>query len=448
LRVQRLQPGGLFKPLPPDCVSEGEQAADPNPALTEAYVPACTALDATVRRIHRLARAGRIDTQTAERHLNAHLAAACARPGDVCRPAWLVMPLADAPQFGNLPDLWPALHQALAAPDSKDQQGLSAVLLQTLPCFRRTSPAGEQGGESVLAAEGLAPVLLNLMLALLLGLYPDATAKPQFRVRSRIFGTLHAVLTSESSAQEGFIQRHMAVATLALLEYVARVVPACMPAEETFLRQTFGMALFFEHTPLLCSEFRSGLTELANQPGACALTEADWRELDVRASEAVERASRVKRRPQPAGELRRSQDDANPDWRTALACPAVPSGSADDYKILAHAYALPNHGSDVERFHSLIQIEVLPAKILQLQQAALRQGGTDRRCAWMRARQYICPACLARRSVSVLRHELRVDTLNGGLVCSDCRCTDVLAVNLLVITTRSWPTLRLRVSFA
>ena len=403
-----------------------------------AYVPACAALDAHVRRVHWLARQGRIDAQTAERHLNAHLAAACLPP-EAYPPArlrCLVMPLTDAPQFGNLPDLWPFLHQGLATPDFKAQPGLPGVILQTLPCFRRPAPGPGADPAPQPAApptpDGLAPVLVNLVLALLLGLYPDATAKPQFRVRARVFGSLHAVLTRAPEAQEQFVRDRAALATLALMEYLARVLPACMPAEEEFLRQTFGMGPFFEQAPLLCSEFRSGLAGLAGEPGWRALSEAEWAELDARAAEAVERAARVKRKPPRPCEPRRPADEGAPEWRTALACPAVPSGSQDDYKILAHAYGLPNHGADVERFHALIQIGALPSGLLQLQREALARQSGDWRCVWMRSRLHICPSCLSRRSVSVLRHEMRVDTLSGRLTCSECRCPEVLAVDLLV----------------
>jgi hypothetical protein len=398
-------------------------------------VPACPALDAHVRRVHWLAREGRIDTQTAERHLNAHLAAACA-PLDAARgpaPRWLVMPLTDAPQFGNLPDLWPFVHQALSSLEFKAQTGLPGLILQTLPCFRRPAPTGgaAEPAPAPALSEGLAPVLVNLVLALLLGLYPDATAKPQFRVRARVFGSLHAVLTSPPEAQERFVRTRLALVTLALMEYLARVLPACMPAEEEFLRHTFGMAPFFEQAPLLCSEFRSGAAGLDSAPPWRPLTEPEWAALDARAGEAVERAARVKRKPARPCEPRRPTDEAAPEWRTALACPVVPSGSQDDYRILAHAYRLANHGADVERFHALIQIGVLPSSLRRLQEEALRAQSGDWRCVWMRAKLHMCPACLARRSVSVLRHELRVDTLSGLLTCSDCRCPEVLAVDLL-----------------
>lgn len=398
-------------------------------------MPACAALDAHVRRVHWLAREGRIDAQTAERHLNAHLAAACLPPGAVpgARLRCLVMPLTDAPQFGNLPDLWPFLHQALSAPEFRAHQGLPAVILQTLPCFRRPSPSGATDpAQPAAPVEGAAPVLLNLVLALLLGLYPDATAKPQFRVRARVFGSVHALLTRPPEAQERFVRARLALATLALMEYLARVAPACMPAEEEFLRRVFGMGPFFDQAPLLCNEFRTGLACLSGGPGHRPLSEADWAELDARAAEAVERAARVKRKPPGPVEQRRAADEPAPEWRTALACPAVPLGSPDDYKILAHAYGLPNHGADVERFHSMIRIGPLPASLRRLQLDALARQGGDWRCVWMRSRLHMCPACLTRRSVSVMRHELRVDTLSGRLTCSDCRCSDVLAVDLLV----------------
>jgi hypothetical protein len=415
-------------------VSEGERVTDPD---REAYVPACPALDADVRRVHWLAREGRIDAQTAERHLNAHLGAACVPPEAAPargRLRWLVMPLTDAPQFGNLPDLWRFVHQALSAPEFKAQPGLAGLILQTLPCFRRPTPScGPEPTAPAQVPEGLAPVLINLVLALLLGLYPDATSQPQFRVRARVFGTLHAALTCAPEAQERFVRARAAVVTLALMEYLAHVLPALMPAEEEFLRATFGMGPFFDQVPLMCSEFRSALAALDGEPGWRPLSDAEWAGLSERAAEAVERAARVKRKPPRQCEPRRPTEEPAPEWRTALACPAVPSGSQDDYKILAHAYALPKQGADVKRFHSLIQIGLLPGNLLRMQREALARQSSDWRCVWMRARLHMCPACLSRRSAPVLQHELRVDTLSGRLGCSDCPCTEIIAVDLLVI---------------
>ena len=350
-------------------MSEGDRDQDPTP-----YIPASPALDAHVRWLHKLAREGSIDAQTAERHLNAHLAAACWQAGAPASLARLVMPLTDAPQFGNLPDLWAFVSRALTGPDFKIEQGLQGLILQTLPCFRRPSPAPQAAPNGPdLFSGGVAPVLVNLMLGLLLGLYPDATGKPQFAVRARVFRSLHAALTEEQEAQERFVRARPALASLALMEYLARVLPACMPAEEEFLRHTFGMAQFFEQAPLVCNEFRSGLTALDAEPAWRPLSAGEWAGLDARADEAVERTARVKRKTVRPCDPHRHQEDPCLDWGAALGCPIVPRGSPDDYKILAHAFRLPGRGADAERFHTLMQVGVLPANLRRMQADALAE---------------------------------------------------------------------------
>ena len=289
-----------------------------------------------------------------------------------------------------------------------------------------------------LLGQGNAPVLINLLLGLLLGLYPDATGKPQFGVRARVFRSLHAALTERPEAQERFVRARFTLISLALMEYLARVMPACMPAEEEFLRQNFGMGPFFEQAPLLCNEFRSGLAGLAGarpDPEWAPLSPEEWAQLDARADETVERTARVKRKAQKPVEARRPADEAAPDWRAALDCPVVPAGSRDDYKILAHAFRLPRLGADAERVHSMVRIGRLPSNLQRLQEEALARQAPDWRCVWLRSRLHACPACLTRKGGLAPRHEFRVDTLTGGLVCSEkngCRCPDVLAIDLLV----------------
>lgn len=63
--------------------------------------------------IHSWARKGTIDQDTAERHLNAYLA--CAAWPEFEKKEWLVMPITDSPQFGNLPDLCGVIHRVLVS---------------------------------------------------------------------------------------------------------------------------------------------------------------------------------------------------------------------------------------------------------------------------------------------------------------------------------------------
>ena len=67
-------------------------------------------LNEEVTQLHAWAREGAIDQETAEMHLNSFLGAS-AFVG--VRQRMLVMPVSDAPQFGNLPDLWACVSRAL-----------------------------------------------------------------------------------------------------------------------------------------------------------------------------------------------------------------------------------------------------------------------------------------------------------------------------------------------
>ena len=111
---------------------------------------------------------------------------------------------------------------------------------QVLPCFRKPC---------VLEADMVGyPVVVNVVLGLLLGLYPTAARKPQFGVRCVFFGRVRRVLCEGG---EEFVRGNPGLVSLGLMEYLARVLPLVMPVEEAFLRETYNMGHFFDHLPLV-----------------------------------------------------------------------------------------------------------------------------------------------------------------------------------------------------
>ena len=189
----------------PDCVSEGDS---PDPPPINSANPIFSTHDGMNREIARLHALGRSGALDAEPHLNAFLAAA--RAGD---PRYR-MPLADAPQFGNLPDLWRFVHSAIIGPSGpiigSSGTGLELLIRQALPCFKRP--------EAQLAPlESAGPVAISLILGLLLGLYPDATCRPQFAEKINIFARAHAELVAPDGGA-AFVAAHPALATLAMVE--------------------------------------------------------------------------------------------------------------------------------------------------------------------------------------------------------------------------------------
>ena len=195
-RIQRLQPGGVYHV--PDCVSEGDSPDPPPINSAKPIYSAHPGMNREISRLHALGRSGALD---AEPHLNAFLAAA--RAGD---PRYR-MPLADAPQFGNLPDLWRFVHSAIIGSNGT---GLELLIRQALPCFKRPEA-------QLPPLESAGPVAISLILGLLLGLYPDATCRPQFAEKIGIFARAHAELVAPDGGA-AFVAAHPALVTLAMVE--------------------------------------------------------------------------------------------------------------------------------------------------------------------------------------------------------------------------------------
>jgi hypothetical protein len=96
--------------MAPTTLLEGAPTAGSAPPGT--FIPGSPQLDREVDALHRLARAGSIPTDVAERQLNTYLPAATRMPG--LPPRWLVLSIADAPHHSLLPDLGYITHRILA----------------------------------------------------------------------------------------------------------------------------------------------------------------------------------------------------------------------------------------------------------------------------------------------------------------------------------------------
>ena len=192
------------------------------------------------------------------------------------------------------------------------------MIRQAMPCFRRPVHV---------SSEGLgASIILNIVLALLLGLYSDANRKPSFTTRATWFTKVHALLTSDDTKRQSFISNHPHIIHLALLEYCIRVIHLYMPVEEMFLTERFGMGHYFEHSTLWGDEFRASITPRTN-----------WDSLNTFAGSLMERGARVKGKP--IRSHRSGKLDRNSLFTPlALELPVIPNGSAEDYAILVAAY--------------------------------------------------------------------------------------------------------------
>jgi hypothetical protein len=279
-----------------------------------------------IQALHDLARSGEVPTDVAERQLNSYLLA-------VGRgQARLVMHIADAPHHSLLPDLGYVVHRILA--QNPLQGSLSGALQQCLPVLRHTSRS--------VTYEDSQAVLLNLLLALLLGLYPGGgVKKPRFEARAVLFTRLHSLLTGTPEEQTAFCQANAATIQLACMEYVTRVLPAVAPSQTAFVHERDASSIvYFRRVPAMCDEFRQSL-DSPDPPS--------WAEILAMAVTAIERLARLKKtsgsqsaRESPSTTAvvsvhGRPQDELAAYWRVPylLGCPSL-----DEFRVLGQGLGL------------------------------------------------------------------------------------------------------------
>lgn len=131
------------------------------------FIQGCPELDAEVRELHRVARDGLLHFDIAERQINSYLAVAALSdqkqtPG-IRDLRSMIMSLPDAPHFSLLPDIGHWIRRVLTKTSMQDT--LSVFVEQCIPCFR--TGARQYPWDETVA------VMIQLVGALLLGLYPD-----------------------------------------------------------------------------------------------------------------------------------------------------------------------------------------------------------------------------------------------------------------------------------
>lgn len=385
------------------------------------YIPGCPTLNREVCALHHLARTGVISMDTAERQLNSYLPVAAshllARTPKLLR--WMLLPITDAPHFSHLPDLGYLIHCVLSRGPLPGS--LSAVIEQSIPCLRHTPRA--------IPFTDSQDVLLNLVLALLLGLYPGGSIKrPGFNARAVIYARVHTLLTASREEQTRFCLAHTGILLLATMEYVTRVLPVFIPAQAAFLTERdSATTAYFRRIPALCDELRMDLDNESAPPRT-------WEQVLAACSAILEKVARLKK----SNTLAPSKDMACPLltttdtkelhalWNTPLLRGA---GSLDEYRILGQALGL--HENTLHCIQQSVRVFRLPENLRQLQLQRLAEVACGAaRTTFLKTRHYICMHCtLAHKSTNPLR--LRLDTLRQTMVCSSCSSDGLISVDMV-----------------
>ena len=339
------------------------------------FVPSDPALNARIVALH-----ARLPFDpNAQIKIDAHLLAAA-----LPNPALIMLP-EDAPQLATLPDLCPVIRSCLIGRKWRASY-LASLLHGCIPCPRPPQ-------HPVPPDTASAPFLLNIVLATLLGLYPQSVKQPPFPVRVVLFRRIHQALTLDGPSQIDLLARIHPLVMLSLTEYICHVLPAYMPVEYAAIRDACAVDPFFATAVGLFDLFRQDHIDSGAEP---------WDALVAPASELHDRLTRIYRskcRLPPS--QRRTPAGETPPAHLAAALAAhslvrYPCHSACDALLPAEYALLLNSASLAETalLHSLVAVHPLPANITRMQEDALEllEQHCQRR-ARVRRTHYLCLLC-------------------------------------------------------
>jgi hypothetical protein len=264
----------------------------------------------------------------------------------------------DAPQFATLPDLGPVL-RACIVQRKWGANFLSHCLHCSLPVPRSASKVPPPDSHSC-------AILLNVLLATLLGLYPTCVKKPPFCVRANLFARVHALLTATSDAQARFAAAHVTLLVFCLAEYACRLLPALFPAEREAICAAQAVEAYFAQGPAIFDAFRQDCVDSGEEP---------WPKLAADAHESNDRLCRTYRSKcrLPQQQRRAQPAETSPELlRAALDSPKLvvyPCHRASD-TLLRDEYAIllgSREFVDVALVHSVVRVSRLPDTIRECQ---------------------------------------------------------------------------------
>lgn len=213
------------------------------------FIPNDTALNHTVAELH----ARLSDTEHAQVFIDAHLQ--CVFVNDP-NPSRFVMLPDDVPQLATLPDLGPVIRKCIVH-NTWNENFISYILHDCIPSSRTTPVADTKIDVASVC------VLLNVLLATLLGLYPTSTKAPPFPMRAVFFRRIHALLTSPHDAIVAFATENRSLLVIALTEYVWSTLPVYFPVEtETIQETTKQTPAFFTSAGQHFDAFRQASAQL------------------------------------------------------------------------------------------------------------------------------------------------------------------------------------------
>lgn len=397
-------------------------------------------LNLEIENLHTLARRGCPDIQP---HIDMYIPAVAylnENPDKARMARKMVLSRVDSPQEGTLPDLGPLLRAMLEGSDRFAGSHALSILHQALPCLRKTEKKQQK-------CSGDHQIGINILMGLLLGLYPSCLKFPPFSVRVTIYTRIHRLLTHGTGIS--FCESHPMLLTLAFMEYCAHVIPAYLPAELRVICEEPGMPAFFEGMHLTCDMFRQETLITGDE---------SWDSLEKYCVAIVEKhtrtcKNRLRARLGEPGSIKVTPGAAAAFSDMPLIVPYAIHNEDPSHCIMGSELAfLAGQGetsSQIQRgfkwehvvsMQRLIQVYPLPRNILNIQLRSLARLSTIcERSALSGAFLHVCVTCVLKGQSSAstkahfIRGQCRLDMETGQMMCasSSCHNSEVISISTL-----------------
>tara|TARA_B100001758_G_scaffold205885_1_gene186353 strand:+ start:9042 stop:10565 length:1524 start_codon:yes stop_codon:yes gene_type:complete len=260
--------------------------------------------------------------------------------------------------------------------------------------------------------------LIQILLAMCLGLHSNTCKKPVWRLRFRLISYVYTLFATGSSYDLYlFCMNNLNLIRISLVEYFVYYVQRFMPCEYEMLQNLFGMQTNIEG---VCTQFQININCFrSNHMQTDVLL---WRDLNAKAHVIIEKCNRIcKGKPRMTGRRHKTKDPyANSDDATIQM--ALSMSSIEPIALARYQECRPNIDalSMIDILRDTIKIHILPRNVVQSQCLKLHKALHKDTVVYSHSIfLYQCLRCRSTLSLGKMNSRLRTDS-NGCVSCCNC----------------------------
>ena len=336
-----------------------------------------------------------------------------------------VLKASDVLVYDSLPDI--GHHIRMLTMRRENNDAMCRMIQYSLPYIKHNRLTFAKFSEVTVT---LLVHLIQILLAMCLGIHSTTCKKPVWRLRFRLVSYIYTLFTTGTPYDLYiFCTSNLNLIRISLVEYFVYYVQRSMPCEYEMLRHLFGMHANIEN---ICTQFQININSFrSNHMQTDKLL---WRDLNAKAHIIIEKCNRIcKGKPRITVRRNKTRDPFSlvDDKTIKLAL----SMNATEPMTMAQNHQTPVNLSAmtmIETIRDTIKVHTLPSNIVRDQCLKLHRAFyTDTAVFSRSVFFYQCLRCRANPNMEKMKTRLRTDA-NNCVTCSACQSSNSIAkVNVL-----------------